>query len=310
VLNHRLATGGTKRTSSQATAGTIGSVSIHHRRASLTSRRSTTTTQSVYPLRRDPQHVVPVPGNRRSTAASCSVSPVISRRAALSSFAKRQDGSITGSIPHPFFFNTPRTSRKRPRLRVERSCTSRRLTYCLEAVDWRCGRPSICDSTRSRHRLDVHRRYPYDTRRFGAATIHEASPPSLASTVSAAVGIRLSKCMGVGGLVRFSRRTVDFPQTGPTLRCSSHEAGGLRPPEACDSISITPARPPSICRKLVRLPYFISISRSRDALERPRWVKNSRAFRARREDALDFGRSIFSYVPLAVEHPFLWKRVS
>src|SRR6185369_15637755 len=29
--------------------------------------------------------------------------------ATLSTFGKRSDASITGSIPHPFFFNTPRT---------------------------------------------------------------------------------------------------------------------------------------------------------------------------------------------------------
>ena len=151
--------------------------------------------------------------------------------AALSSFAKLQDASITGSIPHPFFFNTPRTiNGTASAQRVER-VVHIQAAYVIASKRWDlaiAGGPSIFDVNQDLVTdvtfTDV---YPYDTAGFGAATITKASATKLGFNVSADFGVRLSKGIGVGGLVRFSRATVDFPPTGPTSGVST-DAGGLQ----------------------------------------------------------------------------------
>ena len=67
--------------------------------------------------------------------------------------------------------------------------------------------------------------YPFDTAAFGSAWKAKATGSAAAFNVGADVIWMLGKTVGVGGLVRYSRATVDLDS--PDNRTVTVDAGGL-----------------------------------------------------------------------------------
>lgn len=138
---------------------------------------------------------------------------------AVSSFTKSSGATISGSIPHPFFFNTPRTFTGSASS-LERSETGVHVqaAYVVSSkhVDVAiAGGPTFFnvsqDLVADAAYADV---YPYDTVTFTSATVSKVSATKVGFNVGGDVGWKFSKNVGVGGLIRFSRATVNFPLAG------------------------------------------------------------------------------------------------
>src|SRR5262245_3196461 len=152
--------------------------------------------------------------------------------AVLSSFSERHDAAVTGSIPHPFFFNTPRqltgtaTSLERSEfaadIQVAYLYQSRRYDVVIS------GGPTIFhvsqDLVSNATYTDA---YPHDTVTFTSATTVKGEGTKTGFNIGADVGYKLSRSVGVGGLVRFSRATLSVPLTGSASDVSV-DAGGLQ----------------------------------------------------------------------------------
>jgi hypothetical protein len=68
--------------------------------------------------------------------------------------------------------------------------------------------------------------YPYDTATFVSGTTTEQSKTQLGFNAGVDVTFGLSKHVGVGGIVRYSRASLEFPMaSGPEVAA---RAGGLQ----------------------------------------------------------------------------------
>jgi hypothetical protein len=152
--------------------------------------------------------------------------------AAASEFSKTDAASISGTIPHPFFFNTlrPINGTASP---LERSETAVHIQAAYVASTKRIdvaisGGPSFFSVSQDLV-ADVaySETYPYDTATFTSATVSRVSATKLGFNVGADVGVKLSKNVGVGGLIRFSRASMTFPLTN-TASGVSVDAGGVQ----------------------------------------------------------------------------------
>jgi hypothetical protein len=146
------------------------------------------------------------------------------------SLAKRStDGSLTGAIPHPFFFNAPRaisgtTAIERTENAVHVQAlwvipAGRRL---LIAVG---GGPSFFSIKQSLvESVTYSESYPYDSATFASASVTQPSASAVGFGGSVDVGYYFSRYVGIGGFVRYARATVEFPTHDSTL---SLDAGGF-----------------------------------------------------------------------------------
>lgn len=151
----------------------------------------------------------------------------------VSSFLKRQDAAVAASIPHPFFYKAPRSiDGTAARLERNELVTHIQAAYVISsrgkleiAVS---GGPSFF---RAKQALvsDVAyaESYPYDTATFSGASTKAVRAHKTGFHTGADVALRLSRRMGVGGLVRFSRASMEFSSTETTTRVKS-DAGGVQ----------------------------------------------------------------------------------
>jgi hypothetical protein len=150
---------------------------------------------------------------------------------AVSSFNKDSNAAVTGTVPHPFFFNTPRplsgtaTGTERTELATHIQAayiiTSGRIDVAVS------GGPSIFNVKQGLvSDVTYSDSYPFDSVTFTSATTTSVSVTKLGFNVGADIGVRLSKNFGVGGLIRFSRASLAFPLAGSATDVSS-DAGGL-----------------------------------------------------------------------------------
>ncbi len=155
--------------------------------------------------------------------------------AAVSAFSKSGAASVTGSIPHPFFFNTPRAisgttsplERRETAVHVQAAyvISSRRIDVAV------AGGPTLFTVSQDLV-ADVaySETYPYDTATFSSATISKVSATKLGFNAGADVGIKLSRNVGVGGLIRYSRASMNWPlpnaPSGVTADVGGVQAGG------------------------------------------------------------------------------------
>jgi hypothetical protein len=158
---------------------------------------------------------------------------------AVSSFVKRQDGAVAATIPHPFFYNTTRSiAGTAGGLERNELVTHIQAAYLISSggkleIALSSG-PSFF-SVKQGLVSDVTytESYPYDTATFAAASSTTISTTKIGFNAGADVGVRLSKNVGLGGLVRFSRTSMEFPLPGATTNVKSNAggvqvAGGLR----------------------------------------------------------------------------------
>jgi len=151
---------------------------------------------------------------------------------ALSSYIERRDAAVSGSIPHPFFFNTPRAltgtaaslerSEFAADIQVAYLYQSRRYDVVIS------GGPTIFRVSQDLVSNAIYSDpYPFDAVTFTGATTVKGEGTKTGFNIGADVGYRLSRRLGVGGLVRFSRATLSFPLTGSASDVSV-DAGGLQ----------------------------------------------------------------------------------
>jgi len=158
--------------------------------------------------------------------------------AAVSSFTKSQTAAVTGTIPHPFFFNTLRPisgtssslERSETAIHIQAGyvISSKRVDVAITGGPsfFNVSQDLVADATYTEA-------YPYDTTTFSATTISKATATKLGFNVGADIGVKLSKNVGVGGLVRFSRASVTFPLARTTSGVTTdvggpQVAGGVR----------------------------------------------------------------------------------
>jgi len=151
---------------------------------------------------------------------------------AVSAFTKSDAASVSGAIPHPFLFNTlrPITGSTSP---LERSETAVHIQAAYVITSGKIdvaisGGPSFFNAGQDLAAdVTYTEAYPYDTASFAGATVSKASATSAGFNAGADVGYKLSKSVGVGGLIRFSRGSVVFPLANTASGVSAN-VGGLQ----------------------------------------------------------------------------------
>ena len=151
----------------------------------------------------------------------------------VSSFMTKSDGEISASIPHPFFFQTPRNvtgtasglRRNELAAHVQAIYTFHPSTKLDVALS---GGPSMFrveqDVVTDIAFTDV---YPYDTATFASASTQRVRANEIGFNVGADVTLRLTQHAGVGGGARFSKATVSLGVPNSASAVST-DAGGLQ----------------------------------------------------------------------------------
>jgi len=147
---------------------------------------------------------------------------------------------VTGSIPHPFFFNTPRAlsgttsplERSETAMHIQaayvRLSKSKRIDVAI------AGGPTFFTvSQELAADVTYTDAYPYDTLTFTGATSSKVSQTKVGFNAGVDIGWKLSDSFGVGGLVRFSRASLTFPLANTASGVSTtvgglHAGGGVR----------------------------------------------------------------------------------
>jgi outer membrane protein with beta-barrel domain len=149
----------------------------------------------------------------------------------VSYFTRDDAASTTSSFPHPFFFNQPRevtgeaTGVKRSETAVHVQLMylvnrGGRLRFVLS------GGPSYFTVEQDLvTEVTITETFPYDTATFASAQKSRKKGSAAAFNVGADVMWMLNRTFGVGGLVRFSRASVDLD--APAGRTISVDAGGV-----------------------------------------------------------------------------------
>jgi hypothetical protein len=158
--------------------------------------------------------------------------------AAVSSFTNSDVASVSGAIPHPFFFTTLRPlSGSTPALERSETAVHVQAAYVISSKRWDLALalgPTLFYVSQDLVADVIYTEaYPYDTITFTGVALAKASTTKAGFNASADVGVKLSKSVGVGGLVRFSRATADFPLAGTAAGASAsiggvQAAGGIR----------------------------------------------------------------------------------
>jgi hypothetical protein len=151
---------------------------------------------------------------------------------AVSAFSGSQTADVAGSIPHPFFFNTPRalSGTTSP---LERSETAVHIQAAYVIASKRvnvaiAGGPTFFNVSQDLVADAAYTDpYPHDAVTFTSATTSKVSESKLGFNAGVDIGVKLSKSFGVGGLVRFSRASVTFPLAN-TASGVSVDVGGLQ----------------------------------------------------------------------------------
>ena len=152
--------------------------------------------------------------------------------AMYSRFHDSRAAAIDGSTPHPFFFNQPRSI----------SGEARALTHDEQAVHvsaiWLApvgrrielaifGGPSLINVNREFvASVGYSEEYPFDAAAFTSAPVEAASKTAVGAHGGVDLTWLLSRQVGIGAVVRYSRATADF--TTPAGGSLSLDAGGLQ----------------------------------------------------------------------------------
>lgn len=151
----------------------------------------------------------------------------------VSQYSERSDAAITATIPHPFFFKTPRTiSGTAPGLQRDELVTHVQGIYTLHPtakVDVALSAGPSFFRVRQQLVTDITfaDTYPYDAPTFTAATTQRITAANTVGfNAGADVGVRLWRHAGVGGAVRLTRASASL--TVPDGKAASTDAGGVQ----------------------------------------------------------------------------------
>lgn len=153
---------------------------------------------------------------------------------AVSSFSSKQDANVALSVPHPFFFNRPRTTagilaaaeRKEMIVHVQGVYVINPGGTVDVAVS---GGPSFFNVSQDLVTDPFYSEaYPFDTITFVRADKATVSKSGIGFHAGVDVGVRLTQLIGVGGMVRYTKATVEFPLDNATGGTVTSDAGGLQ----------------------------------------------------------------------------------
>lgn len=151
---------------------------------------------------------------------------------AASNYSRDASAAVEAQIPHPFFFEQPRAiagdatdlSRTETAVHVQ-------LAYVLPIGGrWRV----LLGAGPSRIQLEqeivtvVHyeEAFPFDTATFRSTTSRAFKGSGIGFNATADVSFMFTRLLGIGGMARYSRATVDLD--GPDNRRISQDAGGFQ----------------------------------------------------------------------------------
>ena len=149
----------------------------------------------------------------------------------VSYFTRDDSASTTSSIPHPFFFQQPRTvSGDATGVKRTETAVHVQAVYLVNPGGRLrmafSGGPTFFNLEQDLvTEVRVTEAYPYDTVTFAAAEKRKESGSTVTFNVGADLMWMLSRQFGVGGLVRFSPASVDL--SAPGNRTISVDAGGV-----------------------------------------------------------------------------------
>jgi len=152
--------------------------------------------------------------------------------AAVSAFSKSSAGAVTGTVPHPFFFNTQRPL-SGSAASLSRSETAVHVLFGYVAASKHVdvaisGGPTFFNVSQDLvSDVAYTEAYPYDTVTFGSATVSKVTATKAGFNVGGDVAYKFSKNVGVGGLIRYSKASANFALAG-TASGVTTDVGGMQ----------------------------------------------------------------------------------
>lgn len=136
--------------------------------------------------------------------------------ATVSRYSKDGTADVTAQIPHPFFFGRNRSiqgaagaAREELAAHVQAAwlvpVTNRVDIALMGGPSWFNVKQGIVSG------VDYRDSYPFDSATFAAASVERQSKSALGFNAGVDLAVRFSRYVGVGGFVRFSRASVEFP---------------------------------------------------------------------------------------------------
>ena len=167
----------------------------------------------------------------------------------VSRFSVATPASLRATVPHPFFFNQPRSvNGEATRLKREEMVIHVQVRGVLPVGDrlqvMVFGGPSFFQITQGVITdFSYTDSYPYDTATFSASTTTNASVSKLGFHVGGDVAFFFTKQVGIGATVQFAGTSVVLPAAGGATQ--SVKVGGTRLAEDCayDSDDVPPDTP-------------------------------------------------------------------
>jgi hypothetical protein len=151
-------------------------------------------------------------------------------------YSKSTPITLNASVPHPFFFNRPRTvdgdigGLKREELAVHVQARAMFLaTPRIQAVVF--GGPSFFSVKQGIvNDFEITETYPFDTAAFSRGISTTADESKVGINVGADVGYFFTRQVGVGGSVQWAGTTIDAPASSGTgtfeIKAGGFQAGG------------------------------------------------------------------------------------
>jgi hypothetical protein len=129
--------------------------------------------------------------------------------------------NITASVPHPFFFNQPRTATAASTAqRSVRDVEFQIMYFLVDSKDWLItigGGPSFAHVTQDVGTdLQLTETYPFDTVTIKAVTTTQTSGSRLGANVGGSVTRLFSPRLGIAGDVRWSGASITLNAKTPT----------------------------------------------------------------------------------------------
>jgi len=169
------------------------------------------------------------------------------------SLARRStEGSVSGAIPHPFYFDKARSISGSAAIERSENAVHVQALWVIPAgqrflIAVGAG-PSFFSVKQSLvQSLSFSQSYPYDTAMFTSATVSQPSGSAVGVGGSVDVGYYFTRNVGLGGMVRYARATVPLPTHDSTVEVDAggFEAGlGLRVRLPQGKPKKAPAKPP------------------------------------------------------------------
>jgi hypothetical protein len=152
---------------------------------------------------------------------------------AASWFSKAKGATVDAALPHPFFFGTPRSiTGPADDLRREELATHLQAVYVIRPAGkidvalaagpsfFRVNQALVADVT-------FRDTYPYEAPAFTAAFSSVVTSHKTGFNAGADVGVRVSRNVGIGWLVRYSKAVMEFAVPNSTATVKA-DAGGLQ----------------------------------------------------------------------------------